>query len=329
VERRLERGRADHPGSVATELLDVAKKPHPDREELLLRAFTAFIDDAPPALAVVGTHLRDSFDALPRELLRRGAERALQRPSDRAGGWAVEQLLGPLFDRARDGAQADFAARLHADDRLRSLVELRAPKCVIPLTRPLLGQGRLRFPSAAALVKQITTLWPTEAAGDKRGLRRRPRRAPPDIAAKKKALTPFFKGRAHQGPMTDAEWEQLRIARDSVPRSELSWPDALELLQPGVRTPADQRLIDDAMAAAREGKNDLLQLLIPDALLVAPRPEDLEILDELMDVTTEWARHVLDAQKIIRSTFGLPASEPRLEPPGARDVEDEWMDRTD
>jgi hypothetical protein len=267
----------------------------------------------------------------PRRALRRAAEQALGAEDDGTAAWALEVLLGPARDPARDGPRSKLVRRFFAEPRYRALIGRTSglARLAVPLLRAELRAGRLGFPAAYTTLHWVTRFWGGSADIVVFG----PSHEPPteDPGKEHRAgLRGLLGPPALQGPPTDEEWARYRTARAAEPpRDWRRWREQMGLMPPGPWHPADRALLDACVAEARasDGGHAWLAAM---ALAGKPFVEDAPLMDELAGLDSD-RRYVRDCRERFREALGLSieAAAPGAPPADAAPPAVAWIDRDD
>jgi hypothetical protein len=271
------------------------------------------------------------------QVLRDVAERALAVEDETTAAWALEQLLGPTYDEARDGAPIKRIRALWSDPRLRSAlrssVDLR--KKSVLLEREALRRGELDFPLAARAIQSIGVVYGgVVLRGPPRAQMEELRLSGGDDADEgvPPELEPWLGPEEMRGPPTAEEWARLREARarhtpeDQEERASL-WYMALS---DGPFTEDERAELTALLVALRRGDTRIAFFLTM-ALASKPAPDFVvEHGEEILSLAEPRSRDYLG--RIHAATLRwlkLPVRGAEAPPaPEAAPAED-WVDEPD
>jgi hypothetical protein len=231
--------------------------------------------------------------------------------------WSVGRIVGPLYDRRRDGTRLALLGRLEADLRCREALLQVAREPALSWLRRRLRAGEASFAAAVAIVKASHELWGiSEADG------REPRRR-----ARRRELADVLGPRALRGPVTPLEWERFREARARAPRDRELWRRALGTL-PRERVAGDDVFFDEALEAMRAGVHRHGQLFAT-ALAMQPRPEDERRLEDAIAICGDARGTLATYLGGIRRRLGIVEVKDDEAAPQDAKRAPEWMDLDD
>jgi hypothetical protein len=278
------------------------------------------------------------FERADGQALRPAAERAILSDDEDNIGWGLHQLLGPVYDPARDAPPEEMLERFLEEPRYRKVILKTTSLCrrAVGFLRAELRTGRLRLAEARTTLEVLGELYGGVAVAAFSSRRLRRAEEVEAMRAKRRVDVEDYLGAPDlRGPPTAEEWATLRALRS--PRGAMTDEEVeenLRVLPDGPWCAEDRALLDEALRRLREGSRDLAAGLAM-ALSGKASEDTLPIFDELLERAEPNAQRLVRLFRgNMREVLGLPrkpeaATDTPEEGAGAKEAEVAWMDQDD